>query len=874
MQVTFGLSLDSRQGPSPQSFFNAPVVGRQGLLSLLETHLGLSAPEVSAAQRVASLLGHLRKLDDGKRFFSESLKADSIGTAAALLSWRDEWRVGGWDGLAQKDAPPRISDLAAVEQSAQNDVPAGEAERLTAVAAALKASGPGPIESVTLVEPLEDFPWAWRQVLAHLPNVNVSLPAPQGVGQLRALQERAVQAVAGAGPGDALPPIADGSVQVVRSLCATSAEHWLGVHHAHEPADRMVVAEELGDSLDTSLAATGGVNCGFENPSPLRPALQTLGLALELSWSPLDIGRLVDFLTHPVGPFSRSARARLAKAVAEQPGIGGPAWTNAKTQIAEGKDGERLVEEIAFWLESERWSRTEGVPLAALMARVDRMREAMRRRLSGDADDIATFAPAHRQCAAVFDSLAELARQGPSPVLPRQLEQLVAHATPSGGVNPGSASRVGCMRSASAVAACTEPADEVIWWMPSTPSLPAQLPWSAAEVRALAKIGVELRDPARELSSLALQWLRPLLAARQRFVLVLPPPGSEEHPIRQLLRRLCPDLEANALDLDAAINGPFVGGHAEKLPRQPFPEVPRYLNFPAPVPLPKDPQSFTSLNELFNNPALFALKRVASLRLTSVLSAEENNRLLGTLAHRVFESLFANADALKWSGDQAVDWFRAHISHLLETEGAVLLMQGAGVSQQRFRMTCERAITALLDHLRAAGVVRVQTEVEFSGVLGNVPLIGKVDLLLELQDARKVALDIKWRGDKHYTGLLLEGQHLQLALYASLVEQSSGSAPAALGYFLLESGVLLATHSGIFPNAQVRQPRDGTTVSDLLNRAKSSWSWRAGQLKAGQVEVVPVGPTEDYNGPPGTLPVSGPSRWDIDHLVLLGGWEQ
>ena len=162
MRVTFGLSLDARQGPSPQSFFSAPVVGRLGFLSLLETYLGLSAPEVSPAQRVVSFLGHLRKLDDGKRFFSESLKVDSIGSAAKVLSWRDEWRLGGWDGRAPDDAPPRISDLAAVERSAQNDVPAGEAERLMAVAAALKATGPGPIKSVTLVDSIENFPWSWR----------------------------------------------------------------------------------------------------------------------------------------------------------------------------------------------------------------------------------------------------------------------------------------------------------------------------------------------------------------------------------------------------------------------------------------------------------------------------------------------------------------------------------------------------------------------------------------------------------------------------------------------------------------------------------------------------------------------------------------
>jgi len=100
MQVTFGLFLDARQGPSPTNLFNTPVVGRLGFLSLLETYLGLSAPEASAAKRVAVYCGLLLAHDNNSRFYSESLNTDSIGTAARLLAWRDEWRLGGWDGNA------------------------------------------------------------------------------------------------------------------------------------------------------------------------------------------------------------------------------------------------------------------------------------------------------------------------------------------------------------------------------------------------------------------------------------------------------------------------------------------------------------------------------------------------------------------------------------------------------------------------------------------------------------------------------------------------------------------------------------------------------------------------------------------------------
>ena len=270
MHVTFGLYLDARQGPSPTHRFNQPVVGRLGFLSLLETYLGLAKPDVSSASRVAVYSGLLRAQDNGGRFYSESFQADSIGTAARLLAWRDEWRLGGWGGNAQPEHPLRLRELAAIEAAAAGTLPAGEAERLLLVKQALQATGPVPIKSLQLVDPLEDFPVLWRQVIELLPEVQVLPPSPQGTGSIRVVQEQALALIA----GDALvkPDLpTDGSVQVIRSLSVTTAEHWLSAHQAHQPGDRLVLAEDAGDSLDVSLSATGGVNCGFESSSQLRP---------------------------------------------------------------------------------------------------------------------------------------------------------------------------------------------------------------------------------------------------------------------------------------------------------------------------------------------------------------------------------------------------------------------------------------------------------------------------------------------------------------------------------------------------------------------------------------------------------------------------
>lgn len=871
MHITLGLNLDGRQGPSLKNTLNEPVVGRMGLLGLLETYLGLSKPEVSQARRVTSYLGHLRRHADRPRFYSESLEADSVGTSARLLAWRDEWRLAGWDGSAPADSPRRLQEMALVEQSAFGDIPPGEAERLTEVLVSL-ATERTPIQAVLLVDPLASFPVVWQRVLALLPNVTQWQPEPQGSGQLRQLQERAIRALQDGQLEPLEMPVADGGVVLVQASTRETAEHWLSATSRNSHSDRLLVCESEGDSLDATVMATGGAGSGFQNASGLRPALQAVGLALDMCWMPVDIGRLVEFLSHPIGPFSRSARASLARAVADQPGIGGEAWETVKADLKANADGEPILDDIAFWLEGERWTPFMGAPLDALLTRIDRLTEALRKRLTGDDSLRAVLPPALGQCAAIRDGLIELQSQGVANLTPRQVEQLIVQATPAGGTNPGAPAQVGCIRAESSAGACIEPANEVIWWMPSTPQLPQPLPWSQAEMEALRGVGVELRDPQEELDALAQQWLRPFLAAKERFVLVLPPAGAEEHPFRQLLLRLAPSLQDSCINLDIGLGNEFVGTLSANLDGMQLPQAPRYIELGEPLALPVERQSYTALSELFNAPALYAVKRVARLRPTRLLAVEEDNRLLGTLAHRVFEKLFEQVGSLAWADEQALAWFRGHIDELLATEGALLLMHGAGVSQQRFKSVCEGAIVSMLSHLRAAGATGVRTEFELEGKLGGVHLVGKADLIVRLPNGQSVVLDMKWRGDKRYAASLLGGQHLQLALYSSLYEQQTGSAPAALGYFILESGAMFVTAPDVMPKAQVRTPPAGSTA-DLLQQAMTSWKWRAEQSANGQIEVVPIGGGDDFQGPPGTLQVEGPKTWDNDFLAMLGGWE-
>ena len=878
MRVTFGLRLDERQGPSSQDFFMAPQVGRQGFLGLLETYLGLSAPAIAQAERVTAYLGLLTRAEgEGPRFYSASLMADSVGSAATLLEWRDEWYLSGWDGRVSNDSPRKLRDLAAVEAMAAGTMAPGEGERLAAVAQALRAKNKIPVTSVQLVDDLALIPQAWRVVLALLPVEALPELTPSAAGDLGRLQAATLTSLRAGRVSEAIELKGDLTFEVVQANSRELAEHWLSATCRAKPADRLILCEDGGDALDSTLEATGVPACGFGAASELRPALQALGLALETCWTPIDVPRVVEFLVHPIGPFTAKARRPLAKALATQPGIGSDSWVAAKDSLKDLEHAKEVLEDVDFWFEGARWDRAEGAPLLELSARTDRVYQALKR-LAGAAEaDELGLGSALSQCEAVQAGLAEFEQQGVPCLRARQIEQLLSQATPGGAINPYAASQAGCLKSAAVAAVCgTEQSAEVIWWMPSTPALPRPHPWSTAEVAALGEQGVQLRDPAAELASLSRQWLRPLLAAKERFILVLPPAGGEEHPIWQLIKQISPAVKVRRIDHELH-GAQKASGLAPVLTNVALVTAPHFIELGGPISSRRKEQSFTSLNDFFNNPALAVLKDVAGLRTGTVLEASAGNRLLGTLAHRVVEKLFAEEAVLAWTAEQAETWFDAMVDPLLQAEGAPLLMSGASVELHRFKQTCRRALGSLLGHLRNAGAVRVQTETEIKGSFAGEPFIAVLDLLVTLSTGRTVVLDLKWGWASHHRERLQAGRHLQLALYAGLVRETLGSLPITVGYFIFQGAELIVSHEGVFGSAEVRAPKSGITLPELYTMALATWQWRQDQWAKGTVEWVDkrFGKLTEMAGPEGTLVLDEDvGYFDGDYLALLGGWEK
>lgn len=874
-RILLGWHLDGARATGAHDALGASVVGPLGLLSLLETQLGLIRLQPAHAERVVQYADCLRQLDTPARFYHQSFATDPLGTAACLLGWRDHWRLHGWAGGLAPDAPGRLQDLAAVEALAGPTVSPGIGQRLQAVEAALQRRTPD-IEQVQVVEPLETWPLRWQAVLAALPVAQSAPLEPAGQGFLGRLQQQLEAAARGEMPA----PCAwedDGTVCVVQAETPTLAAHWLATELAQERPTLLVCADD-GARLDAHLAASGLPRQGLGETSEFRPALQVLPLALELLWDPLDFAALLQFLTHPVCPIPGHARWRLAEKVADAPGIGGERWLRTLHEISEhyGEHyGEaraaQVLEHIRDWLEHERHPTEAGAPLAAVIARVERLLVFFRKRL-GETDTARrlAFHAGHGQCKACLASLKHLQAQGTERILPRQLQKLVTQATARGAANPLWPAEVGAQRVVSEPGAVVEALDRVIWSPLKMPSLPGSDPWSARELRVLEQAGVELAPVSVRLDQAAASWLRPVMAARAQLVLVLPPPGDEVHPLWQTICAVTTPPTVRSLE---ALIAEGAEGLAPVTP-VPLPAARRWWQLPEDVSVElRATESFSSLEKLLFNPYHWLLQYPARLKASRIVSLGGDFRLFGNLAHALIEQYFRHPEALSMSAAAFDAWFAKAFDTLVDQEGASLRSPGKGADLEGFRHRVREALRVLRTQVSEAGMVAVVPEQPVAGSFAGAALAGSADLVMTHARGGQAIVDMKWSGRNKFRDKLANNRHLQLVIYAELLRQQTGQWPA-LAYYILDQTRLIAANDHVFPQAEVVRPVDEANTAELWLRFVATLDWRMEQVRAGQFELVldTLAATEASQPPAAAMDMEtlNPAYNDYRRLA---GWE-
>jgi len=133
MNIVFGMHLDGSEWSRDPASLGQLQLGPTGLLSLLETQLGLNGLTAHPAQRINEYMQRLEQADRPDAWFHNSLQADSWSTAKQMLAWRDELIGAGWNGLADGATSPRLLSLADVEAVDGLPLSPGREDRLQAV---------------------------------------------------------------------------------------------------------------------------------------------------------------------------------------------------------------------------------------------------------------------------------------------------------------------------------------------------------------------------------------------------------------------------------------------------------------------------------------------------------------------------------------------------------------------------------------------------------------------------------------------------------------------------------------------------------------------------------------------------------------------
>jgi ATP-dependent helicase/nuclease subunit B len=868
VSLLFGGPNITEQGelPAGHAVLGRPVWDPSRLLTQLELRLGLPPSQVEEVMRVQRWSVCLCEAElQERRFYSNSYATDPLGTAKALLGWRDALLLAGWDGQIVPNGGARLDVLSELESAAAlSEHAPGVPDRLLRVALELDRSRLRVFERLELAEEIALWPQLWRRTFQALEGCAVpvevtrsSLPgAAEGdLGMLQAAIRR--------GTTEPIELMGDGSVVLLEAETAWElAQAAAALLRAEHTRTSRIVVIRGGDAraLDAALAGQGLPSQGVVARSAFRPALQVLSLTLELAFEPRDPQRVFELVTLPDGPFWGKVGRELAKALADAPGIGGRPWLAAKQRLRASEVDEIELQRIAEWLEGPTHDPSRGAPIAALVRVAQRVADwltAALTRTYATLDDTPEGVVAERRLQVLGAALEQVraferamehdGRTALRAVEVRHLLEEVTGAPRGVELTVESAGRLDHVARPGAV--CAE-RDLVLWWycaagtewQPQTPA------WREQELRALAAAGVRFVDVSARLAAEAEAWLAPVFAARSRLVLAVPRSalGVElaPHPmVDELAARITrPALERIRVHVREWLHGTSKGSavHAGSMvwataaPLGLPPARAAWAIDPANVPQATS-YNTSSLEALAQCPLKWMLRHGAGLYPASNRSIPRGARLNGKLAHRLVEELVTEGALSdpRCAAQRCEEFF----DRLTVEEASVLLCSGQRTELVQLRAQLCAAIEALSAWIVGSSLDIIGVEAPVRASWRGKELTGRIDLLLADASGREIVVDLKW-GSRHYGELLRKGMALQLAIYSWMrqLEQRSSALPT-IGYFCLSSAKLITTETSI---AGADEATAGASAGEVWRRLEATVDLVERKLGSGCVPVTGV----------------------------------
>ncbi|MFK8163239.1 MAG: PD-(D/E)XK nuclease family protein [Lewinella sp.] len=923
MTILLGLTLsDPKTLPSlPANTSGMAAMSPTGLLRYLEGFYALGAPTINRealrTEQYRQLINAHQAASDDIPFYQASFKADQGATAAELLSRRDELLAAGYP-LSEppaRETPQRITTLHELEALLHDDrydfqLLPGTTDRLILLLAALSEKR-HPGLTILVNEPRHLLPPGFRRLLLALEEGGdqvAQLPEPEAplatndLGRWQQkLSGRAMPTTTQPSLFDTIPSgsapmelVGDGSLILLKAERETHLAAYVARLLRDNKAWRPGMLLSLRtQTLDNALVAEGLPSLGIPSASLARPSLQVLKLITTFLWKPIEVERVMEFVSLVTKPLHWRLGQRIAEFLADTPGLFGPRWYGmlngyfTEMEVERGWSKTRLDATRAqydSWFDRRRYPRDQKVPKFDLRDLLNSLREWALEAYSDSKKKDKQQAVAQENTgllvlAAQAQRAMELLDAQPETELSyldvERLIRTVYEPAPTQFQHKEDGAPDTVFAAASVLKLPDGEAPErIIWWdfIEHEPDYffsryyPEELAW-------LKEKRIQLNGPDQQNELSTWRQLRPVLHARKQLILCLPErvDGSvvEAHPLLGDLEAAFADgaLDHITVAIDAAGESPEVlAGYQTPgfapVPVRPLAGPVAQLHIDRPEAIrERDPETPTALEDLLYYPYKWVFRHQLKLKGRPILSVAGENRLRGNLSHLFIEQLlnkirednraYTRGDVRKWVDD---NWLR-----LLRNEGAILLEYGQEPERVQFVRTMQYAAWSLVHYIQANGWEILGSEEVLAGELermGGQPVKGRADLVLkrDRNGLGEVAIvDLKWRGKTVFKNLLRNAKDVQLCLYAEFIQQhmkmdqdgkfsrKEGAPPHRVhtAYYVLRDALMVARNELAFANIEtVASSEEAEAIQvETLKKVRATANWRWEQFREGVVEV-------------------------------------
>ncbi len=857
------------------------VLNAIGLINLLELRLGLHYDNAAANERVALYYKAVSQYMAAhpQNVLAASFQISGLGTANAMLAWRDELRSADWN-FGGKDVSERLKVLIDVEESFR------------------KVDGKDMTDRIHIVlEQIELQKLDFSDITIELP-VDKSLLKPLIKALIDKLEAH------GAKTDLAQGATVENNLNKVRKLITTkdkasitldpndnSLEIW-------EFPDERLACEylsfaEMNDvdvwvnadnkQMDNWLRLMNKPQTGSVTADCTPQLTQLFVMGLGMFDNPLNVNTLIEWLNMPIHPISKLARMSLADAIVNEGGYRNDACKEIVKQYIEGKyvclnDEQKLLskeeqDEIILKDKPKRQKKVEMFlppfdvqqtiktgKVRQFVTELSAWASQRAHLMAGDAGNeqwIEQLMAVSAMCE-TFRILLETIND--DTISYKTIDSWMSTIYNKGSYTNAVAER-GCRIVVDSPAKIASVAKKVVWIGvdgDTNRSLECAFLYPS-EKAALEKNGDIHLWPENDENSYHEQMLMtPLRMTSDKLILVVRKRiGGEptmKHPLIVRLEETLGKKNICLLKIDGEkLYNDIKSRHKVEPVTNCNNCAELKFNYADKIKWP-DHMSPTTISTLVQYPFDYLMERLLNITNDGKAQMADEKRTQGNVAHAVIEKLFAPRGEARYSKPEEIaqrikNEYATVFDEVIDAKGALLQLTENKLTQKLLREQLHTCLDALLEilkenELKVTGCehyvedklgLDLPTKVDENDNKKERDMLGYIDMTLEDKDGHPVVFDFKWSTWAiGYQNFLKENRSIQLELYRWMLGKEKRDEVRRVAYFLMPSAQLFSKEEFKGRNCNKIDPDN---KDNIVEQIRQSALYRMRQIKNGIVEI-------------------------------------